>query len=141
MELFWYKLAAELVLSKDNKQQCFKLFKALKNRAIGFYFIFFICLSNDNALYKCECEFLSISKQEHNIHRLDNTQPSILSFDICSLYQDKRVGAITFFVCGINHNEFLFVYYFFMNHIESSSIFFWFDFSHLLKDIFFGIEW
>ena len=132
MELFRYKLAAKLVLSKDNKQQCFKLFKVLKNRAIGyiyiyiyiFFFFFFICLSNDNALYKCECESLSISKQEHNIHHLDNTQPSILSFDICSLYQDKRVGAITFFVCGINHNEFLFVYYFFMNHIESSSIFF-----------------
>ena len=73
------------MLSKDNKQQCFKLFKALKNRAIGFYFIFF-SLSNDNALYKCECESLSISKQEHCIHHLDNTQPSILSIDICSLY-------------------------------------------------------
>nr|POE95855.1 hypothetical protein CFP56_23603 [Quercus suber] len=38
LELFRYKLAAELVLSKDNKQQCFKSFKALKNRAIGFFF-------------------------------------------------------------------------------------------------------
>ena len=123
MELFRYKLAAELVLSKDNKQQCFKLFKALKNRAIGIFFFFF-SLSNDNALYKCECESLSISKQEHCIHHLDNTQPSILSFDICSLYYDKSVGATTFSICGINHNEFLFVYYFFMNHIESSSTFF-----------------
>ncbi|XP_050276987.1 uncharacterized protein LOC126718712 [Quercus robur] len=83
LELFRYKLAAELVLSKDNKQQRFKLFKALKNRAVGF---FFFSLSNNNALYKCECESLSISKQEHCIHHLDNTQPSILSLDICSLY-------------------------------------------------------
>ena len=41
LELCQYKLAAELVLSKDNKQQCFKLFKALKNRAIGIFFFFF----------------------------------------------------------------------------------------------------
>ena len=80
---FSIQVGSKLVLSKDNKQQCFKLFKALTNRAIGF---FFFNLSNDNPLYKCECESLSINKQEHYIHHLDNTQPSILSFDICSLY-------------------------------------------------------
>ena len=36
LKLCRYKLTAELVLSKDNKQH-FKLFKVLKNRAIGFF--------------------------------------------------------------------------------------------------------
>ncbi|XP_030960512.1 uncharacterized protein LOC115982134 [Quercus lobata] len=55
LELFRYKLAAELVLSKDNKQQRFKLFKALKNRAIGFFFsasqMTMLCISVNVSLY------------------------------------------------------------------------------------------